>query len=163
VVHPWPKCHRALTGTSTSFTWYTQSISNESFTYCRAADSIWHNALQSLSSEEQQAMGIIGVGSRLSVLDKLLSSVLEKKELCVQKRWRYQKKNGDVIILRDVFERLAKSIHKFKEAVDVAIQADPVHAALPWAGIRILLQASLYNLENRPTGLLTRLIYLDFN
>lgn len=31
-------------------------------------------------------------------------------------------------------------VNKFKEVVDVAIQYDPVHAALPWAAVRFLLQ-----------------------
>jgi hypothetical protein len=34
-------------------------------------------------------------------------------------------------------------IDKFKEAGDVAVSFDPVHAALPWAGIRFVLQVGL--------------------
>jgi hypothetical protein len=80
------------------------------------------------------------------VLDKVLAAVENKKLLYTQKNWTFRRRNGEVVVLREVFERVAKWIFKFKDAIDVAIQADPVHAALPWAGIRILLQASFHGL-----------------
>jgi hypothetical protein len=44
------------------------------------------------------------------------------------------------IILRDVAEKIVFWLDKFKEVGDVAVNFDPVHAALPWAGVRLLLQ-----------------------
>lgn len=35
-----------------------------------------------------------------------------------------------------------KSVNKFKEIGDVAVQYDPSHAALPWVGVRMVLQVS---------------------
>ncbi|KFA71872.1 hypothetical protein S40288_07723, partial [Stachybotrys chartarum IBT 40288] len=51
--------------------------------------------------------------------------------------------SGETVILRDVFEKLVKWIDIFKEIGDIAVQYDPFHAALPWAGIRFLLQTAV--------------------
>jgi hypothetical protein len=58
----------------------------------------------------------------------------------MQKRWKYTKRNGEVVILRDVFEDIMKWVSKFKAVGDMAVQYGPAHAALPWAGVRLLLQ-----------------------
>jgi hypothetical protein len=60
----------------------------------------------------------------------------------MDKRWRYTRKTGETVILRDLFEKIIKWMNVFKEAGDMAAQYDPVHAALPWAGVRLLLQVS---------------------
>jgi len=43
-------------------------------------------------------------------------------------------------------DRLVGWITKFKEVGDIAVQYDPVHAALPWAGVRfiLLVRSTLY-------------------
>jgi len=33
-------------------------------------------------------------------------------------------------------------VKKFRDVGDVVVQYDPTHAALPWAGVRLLLQVS---------------------
>jgi hypothetical protein len=60
-------------------------------------------------------------------------------ESCMQKRWKYER-NGKVIILRDICDRIMKRVGRFKQIGDIAIQYDPGHAALPWALFRFLLQ-----------------------
>jgi hypothetical protein len=64
----------------------------------------------------------------------------KSKEVCIEKRWKYTRKNGGVVILRDVFDKIIEWIDKFKQIGDTVAQYDPVHAALPWAAIRFLLQ-----------------------
>lgn len=44
------------------------------------------------------------------------------------------------MILRDVLDKIVRWIDIFKQVGDVAVQYDPAHAALPWAGIRFILQ-----------------------
>jgi hypothetical protein len=39
--------------------------------------------------------------------------------------------------------KVAKWADRFKEIGDIAVQYDPAHAALPWAGVRFLLQVRL--------------------
>jgi ankyrin repeat domain-containing protein 50 len=65
--------------------------------------------------------------------------VEKKREECEEKRWKFNI-NGRQIILRDVAEKVIVWINKFKEIGDVAVNFDPIHAALPWAGVRFLLQ-----------------------
>jgi len=63
-------------------------------------------------------------------------------------------RNDEDVILRDLFGKMAKWVNKFKEVGDVAVQYDPVHAALPWTGVRFLLQVGSFN------GALHKLNYL---
>ena len=71
---------------------------------------------------------------------QILASVEEKKNECVRKQWRFTKKDGDEVMLREIFEKMAGWVNKFREVGDVVTQYDPTHVALPWAGVRILLQ-----------------------
>ena len=47
-----------------------------------------------------------------------------------------------MVFVRDILEKMVKSVNKFKEIGDVAVQYDPSHAALPWVGVRLVLQVS---------------------
>ena len=76
----------------------------------------------------------------LAILKDVLDATEGKKKRCIEKCWKYKRHNGDVVILRDVFEKMVGWVNKFKEVGDNAMQYDPAHAALPWAGIRLLLQ-----------------------
>jgi hypothetical protein len=38
------------------------------------------------------------------------------------------------VIVRDFFEKISHYVRKFTDVVDVAVQCDRAHAALPWAG-----------------------------
>ena len=51
-------------------------------------------------------------------------------------------RNGKEIVLRDVLEKIIRWLNYFKAVGDAAVQYDPGHAALPWAGVRFLLQVS---------------------
>jgi hypothetical protein len=63
----------------------------------------------------------------------------QKKKLeCLRKK--YENRKGDKVILRDVFDKILTWIDKFRAIGDIAVQYDPAHAALPWAGIRFFLQ-----------------------
>ena len=77
---------------------------------------------------------------KLTILNDVLVAVEGKRQICMQRRWRYKRSNGEVIILRDLFEKMMVWVNKFKEIGDVAVQYDPGHASLPWAGVRFFLQ-----------------------
>jgi hypothetical protein len=81
---------------------------------------------------------------KLAILRDVLEAVDEKRKTCLEKRWKYKKGNKEIII-RDKLEKVVEWINKFKEVGDVAVQYDPAHAALPWAGVRFLLQVCPYN------------------
>jgi len=73
------------------------------------------------------------------VLDEILNVVNEKRRVCEEKQWKFTTRNGDVVVIRDLLNNVVKWVKRFQEAGDVIVQYDPTHAALPWAGVRILL------------------------
>jgi hypothetical protein len=66
---------------------------------------------------------------------------------------------GEDLVLRDVGMKILQWVDRFKEIGDIAAQLDPVHAALPWALFRFLLQVGsniwhvLIEQTNAPVGL----------
>ena len=42
--------------------------------------------------------------------------------------------------LRDEADNVMLWLDRFKQVGDIAVNADPIHAGLPWAGIRLLLE-----------------------
>jgi ankyrin repeat domain-containing protein 50 len=80
-----------------------------------------------------------GNDSGAGLLDELCRLALKQKEKCDGKRWKFAF-NGQQVILRDVAQKIFYWLQKFKEAGDITVNFDPVHAALPWAAFRFLLQ-----------------------
>jgi hypothetical protein len=77
---------------------------------------------------------------KLELLNEVLAAAKEKREQCIRRQWRYKRSNGETVILRDLFDKILAWANKFKEIGDVVVQFDPVHTALPWAGVRFFLQ-----------------------
>lgn len=77
---------------------------------------------------------------RLKSLTELSRLTEKSREECIKKRWKYTRKSGETVVLRDLFDKVMRWINVFKEIGDVAVQYDPGHAALPWAGIRFVMQ-----------------------
>ena len=53
--------------------------------------------------------------------------------------WRKLKSGAKEIDVQESAGRLVGWITKFKEVEDIVVQYDPVHAALPWVGVRYML------------------------
>jgi len=120
---------------------------------------LWAKAVEALSDSDKQHIDFSRLDKR-AVLNDLLNVVEEKKRRCTEQSWKYKKKDGEVVILRDSLEKVIKWVNKFKEVGDEAVQYDPSHAALPWAGVRLVLQVS--HSELRPLCfLLTTVIIPD--
>lgn len=108
---------------------------------------LWAAALKTLREEDRKAVAFDGQ-DKLYVLSDLGQLVTDAKENCIKKRWRFHRPgDGQTVILRDLFSKIAVWIDRFKEIGDIAIQYDPVHAALPWAGIRFLLQVCMQTIS----------------
>ena len=95
--------------------------------------------MNKLSPDDQQSLNVHRA-DRLEILRDLLVIVEEKKQSCVKKRWKYKNSNGQDVVLRDICEKIVVWVNKFQEVGDVAVQYDPVHASLPWAAVRAVLQ-----------------------
>lgn len=111
-----------------------------------AGDNLWQRALDSLKPELQASLGIAKTHKR-DILEAVLKAAEQKRELCLGKRWKYRRSNGDEVILRDVLEKIAKWVHLFKGVGDAAVQFDPTAASLPWAAVRFLLQTAVNDVQ----------------
>jgi hypothetical protein len=100
---------------------------------------LWDKAVQRLDDIDRQHFDIYQPDRR-TALDDLLKVVEEKKRICEGKQWKYKKRNGDIVTIRDSLDKVVEWVRRFREIGDVVVQCDPTHAALPWAGLRLLLQ-----------------------
>jgi hypothetical protein len=100
---------------------------------------LWNKALDTLGVELRNSLDLTRL-RRGNVLSEVLRDVHEKRQICAQKCWTLKKRNGETIILRDVCEKIIVWVEKFIAVGDLAMQYDPVHAALPWAAFRFVLQ-----------------------
>jgi len=106
---------------------------------------LWAEALEKLSSKDKAVIlkswsPLQTYSNSTADISLQLIAVVEKtRDECEGKRWKFMV-NGRQIILRDVAEKVIVWLNKFKEIGDVVVNFDPVHAALPWVGVRFLLQ-----------------------
>jgi hypothetical protein len=103
--------------------------------------SLWEEAAKTVEPKWQDQLNAL---TDLSCgPDQLLEDVLEKQKLCRSRGWKCCKPNGQKVYVRDILEKVAFCLGKVQQIGDVAVQYDPVHAALPWAGARFLLMVQL--------------------
>lgn len=103
------------------------------------SDNLWVFAAAQLNDEDRRNIDF-GCPDKLKTLTDLHALTEKSKQECIKKRWKYTCKSGETVILRDVFDKIIRWIDIFKQVGDIAVQYDPVHTALPWAGIRFVLQ-----------------------
>ncbi|KAK4893768.1 hypothetical protein LTR49_028466, partial [Elasticomyces elasticus] len=77
-----------------------------------------------------------------AVVEDAYTAALSQKRKCEDKRWRWEFR-GRTVVLRDEADKVAALLDRFKSVGDVVANVDPVHVGLPWAGIRIILEAHL--------------------
>jgi hypothetical protein len=102
-----------------------------------------------LSPQDQDTIRLYTV-TNTTVVDSLVQQALaatrQQQATCEAKRWTFTF-GGHTVVLRDL-DKIVKWLDRFKQVGDVASNADPVHAGLPWAGIRLLLEVSIADLVN---------------
>jgi len=75
-------------------------------------------------------------------------SLEEKKNECDSKRWTlFKRGDGTEVKLRDVLEKITFWVRRFESIGDAVTQFDPVHAALPWAGVKFLIEVRVCSLH----------------
>ena len=98
-----------------------------------------------------------GVHDVASTLDGVYAAAADKKRQCEARRWTYTFR-GKTIRLSDAVDSITSFLDRFKAVGDVAVNADPIHAGLPWAGIRLILQVrtGLIDVQDLRVGLIDR-------
>jgi hypothetical protein len=74
-----------------------------------------------------------------SALEQALNAAQMKQNLCENKRWTFTF-GGHTVTLREEADKVLLWLDRFKQVGDIAVNVDPIHAGLPWAGIRLLLE-----------------------
>jgi hypothetical protein len=118
---------------------YIESLHSTSCLLIFRSTELWALAAAQLNDEDRHNIDFSRPDKLESLVDLLALAENSKKE-CIKKMWKYTRKSGETVILRDVFDKIIKWIDIFKQVGDQAVQYDPGHAALPWAGIRFVLQ-----------------------
>lgn len=108
----------------------------------RIGSSILADALEALGRDDRHAIRGLLPANATSIDTAVQEAQNIAKELqrqCAEERWTCQVK-GRTVYLSDHVDKVLQLLDKVKSAGDVAVSADPVHAGLPWAGIRIILE-----------------------
>jgi len=108
-----------------------QRISDEQ----QGTNDLWSRAYKQLPEEYKKDLDNL---DKLDILQKLFDTAKQAQEQNLAKQFKL--KWGDKEIdVREKAEGFLACLNKFKEIGDLVMQYDPVHAALPWAGVRFIL------------------------
>jgi hypothetical protein len=110
------------------------------------SNDLWALAAHKLNETDRSNINF-SCPEKLKILSELQTLTEQTRQECINKRWKYTRKCGETVIFRDLFGKIVKWIDLFKQVGDTAIQYDQVHAALPWAGVRFLLQVCLIKVD----------------
>jgi hypothetical protein len=105
---------------------------------------LWNDALRRLSVDDRALIAKYSIGTFSDfdiICNELHKACDEKKHAREETRWEING-NRHSIVLRDKVDKIVGWISKLKSVGDIVVNVDPVHAGLPWAGIRLLLQVS---------------------
>jgi hypothetical protein len=81
-------------------------------------------------------------GDKQKTLAELFEATQKAEERMRGKSWSFKRENGKVVFVRDLLAKATKWIKHFEAVGDIMVQCDPVHAGLPWAGVRFILIVS---------------------
>ncbi|KAI1325809.1 hypothetical protein F5Y16DRAFT_253655 [Xylariaceae sp. FL0255] len=104
-------------------------------------DDLWKTAVAKLNEHDRTTLDLNI--DRLQAIEKSLELADEARRQCAEKAWRFKRKSGEEVVARDVLAKVSKWISHFKAVGDTIVQYDPAHAALPWAGVRFVLQVCI--------------------
>src|SRR5690606_21811649 len=97
-------------------------------------------ALESLSDEQRTVLlGTSKPDSKLDLLQNMLDATERREVECENRKWKINIR-GREIVVADKATKIIGWLNKFKAVGDLAVSYDPVHAALPWAGVKFLLE-----------------------
>ena len=116
-------------------------------------DDLWRRAYEGLLADDHRLVDVyklllqkeLGVTSNDSSIQQRASMIITFKLNQIQKKqWRLQWGHKSIKI-RSQVDRVVKLVEAFKNVGNVASNAAPIHAGLPWAGVCLLLVPILHD------------------
>lgn len=107
---------------------------------------LWKKALDLLDNDLRTTLTSTSTHKR-DTINQVLKEAEARRQECIRKQWRVKIPGGKTIILRDVMEKIAGFVNRYKDVVTIAVQYDPVNASLPWAAIRFLLSFAIGDVQ----------------
>jgi hypothetical protein len=98
-------------------------------------------ALEKLGAEERSQIDsdIASSCNIYLVLDAASKTRAERDE----NKWRYTKSDGEVVILRERFDKIIEGFTKYADCISIAVQHQPEATSPVWAAARFLIQVYL--------------------
>ncbi|CEL11527.1 hypothetical protein ASPCAL14629 [Aspergillus calidoustus] len=109
----------------------------------RRRRSLWEEAAALVSKDDRTHLDFAHASDPTRILGDIETQVHEAKK----KQWRFRRRNGEEVTVREVFEKIANWVTKFKEIGDIASGIDPLHVGLPWAAVRFFLHLAVNDVE----------------
>ncbi|KAI4853103.1 hypothetical protein E4T44_01049 [Aureobasidium sp. EXF-8845] len=104
---------------------------------------LWQEAAERLPEKDKKSLEIPKSGtSTTNIIEDALAGVRNGEERVTKNLLTIKTKRGEVP-LRHYVDKLTKVMIQFREIGDTLVQYDPGHAALPWAGVRLLLNIAV--------------------
>jgi hypothetical protein len=104
---------------------------------------LWLQAKQKLSEDDRELIHVWGAKDNHGIVNEVLASARDKQKEADAKKWKFQRKDGTVVVVKDVFDKMVDAIAKFQDAADFLVSLDASgHAALPWTGVKFFLSVS---------------------
>lgn len=100
--------------------------------------SLWESALKTLTPDEMKICEQYK-GLELNAIASLLSVVKAKQQECEKHQWKFRLFNKEVKF-QNVAGNIASYLVKLQGVGDMVASFDSMHAALPWAAVKLLLQ-----------------------
>ncbi|RDW72196.1 hypothetical protein BP5796_08230 [Coleophoma crateriformis] len=114
----------------------------ESTSSASARPNLWTQAAASLDANAHLDFDL-SQSDQNNIIQDIVISVQRRQNECLRKGWKYKNEKGEIIVLQDVFLKIITWVKQFIHVGVTIAQYDPAYAALPWAGVRSLLQISV--------------------
>ncbi|CAH0002507.1 unnamed protein product [Clonostachys byssicola] len=111
-----------------------------------SGDNLWKAAVDSVGDELKSQIDF-KQESKIDTLGELLSVTEKAKKRLTDRAWSFKRSSGEKVIVRDVLGKVAKWVNLIKQVGDFAVQFDPGHAGVAWAGIRFMLTVAVGDLD----------------
>ena len=126
----------------------TLTLSNHTTQFTARPESVdlWKAAFDELRTQHESLVrkyeqiltkNAVDYGS-VSPENVIRSVLVSKREQLLHRQWRLQLGRYS-IQAKDHIDRIIRVIRAFKDVGSIAVNADPLHAGLPWAGICLVL------------------------